>query len=132
MLCESRQPARRANVRLEVVLPTHVPVVICRGVLLNCPPLLCSVAISMACRLRFCRKLDGGGEEAAGAGVLPSPGGLAGALEQLDLDAMLRSVPCAARCADLHVRGRLEGGSVPAAGLACHAAVGCYLLSGLK
>lgn len=68
----------------------------------NCPPLFCRVAISMACRLRFCRKLDGGGEEAGG--VLPSPGGLAGALEQLDLDAMLRSVPCASRCAGCHVR----------------------------
>ncbi len=44
----------------------------------------------MACRLRFCRKLDGGGEEAAAGGALLSPGGLAGAMDQLDLDAMLR------------------------------------------
>lgn len=53
----------------------------------------------MACRLRFCRKLDGGsGEEAASGGVLPSPGALAGALDQLDLDAMLR---CVYRCSQL-------------------------------
>ena len=44
----------------------------------------------MACRLRFCRKLGGGGGEEASSGGLASPGALAGALEQLDLDAMLR------------------------------------------
>lgn len=57
------------------------------------------VAISMACRLRFCRKLDRGagggeGEDASGvSGALASPttAALAGGLEALDLDAMLRS-----------------------------------------
>jgi hypothetical protein len=56
------------------------------------------VAISMACRLRFCRKLNssledghaGASSEAAGAGSLGSPTALAGSLEHLDLDAMLR------------------------------------------
>jgi hypothetical protein len=53
----------------------------------------------MACRLRFCRKLDSSLEDgpagassaaAAGAGSLGSPTALAGSLEHLDLDAMLR------------------------------------------
>lgn len=50
------------------------------------------VAISMACRLRFCRKLDVGEDGAA----IGSPTTAPGPLEQLDLDAMLRSVDLAA------------------------------------
>ncbi|PSC69009.1 puromycin-sensitive aminopeptidase isoform X1 [Micractinium conductrix] len=50
------------------------------------------VAISMACRLRFCRKLD---MEGGGGDGLASPtaaaGALAAGLDALDLDAMLRS-----------------------------------------
>jgi hypothetical protein len=45
------------------------------------------VAISMACRLRFCRKLDG--EDGLGS-PSASLGAASGQLEALDLDAMLR------------------------------------------
>lgn len=46
----------------------------------------CRIAISMACRLRFCRKLDVGDD----GSTMGSPTALAGPTGQLDLDAMLR------------------------------------------
>ncbi|KAI3436452.1 hypothetical protein D9Q98_005869 [Chlorella vulgaris] len=52
------------------------------------------VSISMACRLRFCRKLDTGssaGAEDGGGMGSPNASMAAGALGALDLDAMLRS-----------------------------------------
>ena len=51
----------------------------------------------MACRLRFCRKLDGGsgGEGGEGGGALSSPtaAALAGGVQGLSLDDVLRWVP---------------------------------------
>jgi hypothetical protein len=44
------------------------------------------VAISMACRLRFCRRLEGADEGTAS----PTTATLAAAMDQLDLDTLLR------------------------------------------
>ena len=59
----------------------------------------------MACRLRFCRKLDVGEDGAA----IGSPTTAPGPLEQLDLDAMLRWVLAAAGAPGLGARIMPQG-----------------------
>ena len=53
---------------------------------LCCPLLLPQVAISMACRLRFCRRLEGAEE----GNFSPASPGLAASIDQLDLDSLLK------------------------------------------
>lgn len=67
-------------------MPACLPALSCASDVLCCSAFCPGrVAISMACRLRFCRKLDVGDD-----GSTVGSTSLGGPMEQLDLDAMLR------------------------------------------